>query len=159
MKNSLFSNISYKRSINHPLSAKLTQWFVMYLPLFVTDLLLSFLRITITNSNFVVCLYLFVCLPSAISQVFSGAQPLGGYGGGMTSPTSISEPNKVQKCQFQTSGMLLFTDVQKVYGPEILQFLPRMLEFLDNLWRVFTFSNYIEEIDHFTLDLLKRSDT
>ena len=77
----------------------------------------------------------------------------------MTSPTSISEPNKVQKCQFQTSGMLLFTDVQKVYGPEILQFLPRMPEFLDNLWRVFTFSNYIEEIDHFTLDLLKRSDT
>ena len=82
MKNSLFSNISYKRSINHPLSAKLTQWFVMYLPLFVTDLLLSFLRITITISNFVVCLYLFVCLPSAISQVFSGAQPLGGQEGG-----------------------------------------------------------------------------
>ena len=37
-------------------------------------------------------------------------------------PTSISEPNKVQKFQFQTSGMLLFTDVQ--YGPEISQFLP-----------------------------------
>ena len=34
------------------------------------------------------------------------------------------------------------------------QFLSRMLQFLDYLWRLF-----IGEIDHFTLDLLKKSDT
>ena len=33
-----------------------------------------------------------------------------------------------------------------------------VLQFLDNLWRLFIFSNYIEEINHFTLDLLKRSN-
>ena len=31
----------------------------------------------------------------------------------------MSEPNKVQKFQFQTSGILLFTNVQKLYGPEM----------------------------------------
>ena len=35
------------------------------------------------------------------------------------------------------------------------QFLPFMLQFLDNLWRLFIFSSYIGEIDHFTLDLTK----
>ena len=55
--------------------------------------------------------------------------------------TSISKPNKVQKFQFQTSGILLFTDVQKLYGPEISEFLPYMLQFWGNLWWLFTFSN------------------
>ena len=32
-----------------------------------------------------------------------------------------------------------------------------MLQFLDNLWRLFIFSDCIREIDHFTLDFLKRS--
>ena len=32
-----------------------------------------------------------------------------------------------------------------------------MLQFLDNLWRLFVFSNYLEEIDHFALHLLKKS--
>ena len=71
--------------------------------------------------------------------------------------TSISEPNKVQKFQFQTSAILLFTDVQKLYGPEFSQALPCILQYLDNLLRIF--SNYLGEIDHFKLDLLKRSDT
>ena len=74
-------------------------------------------------------------------------------------PTSVSEPNKVQKFQFQTSGILLFTDVQKLYGPDILQFLPCMLQLLDNLWRLFIFSNYRGKIDHFTLNVLNRFDT
>ena len=74
-------------------------------------------------------------------------------------PTSIPEPNKSQKFHFHTSGILHFTDVQKLFGPEISQFLPGMLQCLDNLWRLFIFSNYyIREIDHFTLDLLERSD-
>ena len=39
--------------------------------------------------------------------------------GGSWPPTSISEPNKVEQIQFQTSGTLLFTGVQKLYEPEI----------------------------------------
>ena len=39
-----------------------------------------------------------------------------------------------------STGILLFMDVQKLYGPEISRFLPYMLQFLDNL-RVFFFSN------------------
>ena len=35
------------------------------------------------------------------------------------SPTPISEPNKAQQIEFQTSGILLFTSVQKLYEPEI----------------------------------------
>ena len=54
---------------------------------------------------------------------------------------------------------ITFTDVQKLYGPERLQFLPCMLQFLDNLWGRFNFSNYVGKKDHFTLNLLKRSDT
>ena len=34
-----------------------------------------------------------------------------------------------------------------------------MLQFLDSLWRFFIFSNYKGKIGHFTLDLVKRSDT
>ena len=67
----------------------------------------------------------------------------GGGQDGHGPPNSISEPNKVQKFQFQTSGILLFTDVQKLYRPEISQFLPYMLQFLNNLWRLFIFSNFI----------------
>ena len=72
-------------------------------------------------------------------------------------PTSISEPNKVQKFQFQTSAILLFTDVRKLHGPEISQ----VYRVCYNFWKICggIFSNYIGEINHFTLDLLKRSDT
>ena len=65
---------------------------------------------------------------------------------GAWSPTSISEANKVQLFQFQTLRILLFTDVQKLYGPEISQFLPCML----CLRELSIFSNYIGEIEHFT---------
>ena len=33
---------------------------------------------------------------------------------------SLFEPKKDQKFQFQTSEVLLYTDAQKLYGPEIL---------------------------------------
>ena len=56
-------------------------------------------------------------------------------------------------------GILPFMDVQKLYGPEISQFLLCMPQFCDNLWWLFIFSNYIGEIDHLTLGLLKKSDT
>ena len=79
--------------------------------------------------------------------------------GGAWPPTSISKPKEVQQFQFQTSEILLFTVFQKLYGPEISRFLPCMLQVLDSLRQLFIFSNYIGETDHFTLDLLKRSDT
>ena len=60
--------------------------------------------------------------------------------------------SKVQQFQFQTSGILLFTGLYKVYGAEISQFLPCRLQILDNLQWLFIFSNYIVEINHFTLD-------
>ena len=54
---------------------------------------------------------------------------------------------------------LLFTGAQKSYGPEIARFLTCKLQFLENLRQLFIFANYVEGIDQFTLDLLKRSDT
>ena len=55
--------------------------------------------------------------------------------------TSISEPKKFQQFQFQTSGILIYVDFQKLHGPEISPFLPCILQFLDNLRRLFIFSN------------------
>ena len=48
----------------------------------------------------------------------------GGPGGqgAMAPSTLIFEPNKVQQFQFQTSGIMLFMGVHKLYGPKILQF-------------------------------------
>ena len=48
--------------------------------------------------------------------------------------TSVSEPNKVQLFQFQTSRILLFMGVQKLYKPEISKFLPCMQQVLDNFF-------------------------
>ena len=47
-------------------------------------------------------------------------------------PTSISEPNK--QIKFQTSGILLFMCVQKLYGSEILRFLLKLKSF--SLWTI-----------------------
>ena len=63
-------------------------------------------------------------------------------GGGGAGLTSTPEPKKVQKFQFQTSGMLLFTDVQKLYGPEISKLLPCMPQLLDILWRLSNFRHF-----------------
>ena len=41
----------------------------------------------------------------------------------MAPPTSISKPNKVEEVRFQTSGILLFRGIQKLYGPEISRLL------------------------------------
>ena len=66
----------------------------------------------------------------------------GGEGtGGVMDHTSIPEPNKTEPFQFQTSEILIFTGVQKLYGTEISRFLPCMLQFLANLRRTFIFSN------------------
>ena len=51
------------------------------------------------------------------------------------------------------------SEIFKLYRPEISQFLPCLIKILDKLRQLFILSNYIGEIDHFTLGLLKRSDT
>ena len=88
-----------------------------------------------------------------------GCSYWGGEGCRGPCPHLNSKPKKVQQFQFETSRILLFTGVQKLYGPEISRFLPCMVQVLVNLCQLFIFSNYIEEIDHFTLDLLKSSTT
>ena len=98
-----------------------------------------------------------------VFQLFiQGHSNWGGQGGYAPppppSPTSISKLSKVQQFQFQTSGMMLFVRVQKLCGPKVSRFLPSML----HLRWLFSFSNYIGEIgeiDLFTLDHLKMSDS
>ena len=74
---------------------------------------------------------------TTISGIATGRA--GGLGGPWSLLTLIYGPNKVQKSQFQTSGILLFKDIQRLYGPEILQVLPSMLQLLDNLLRFLIF--------------------
>ena len=62
----------------------------------------------------------------------------------------------VQQFQFQTLEILYFMGVQKLCGAEISRFLLCILQFLDKLWRVFIFSNYIRETNYCTLNLLKK---
>ena len=45
----------------------------------------------------------------------------------------------------------------RMYIPGISQFLPCMLQFLDNIWRLFIFLT-TREIGHFTLDHQRRSE-
>ena len=83
----------------------------------------------------------------------------GGGQEGHGPPTSIFKLNNVQQFQFKTPRMLLLLRCSEIMGPEISRFVTCVLQFLDNLRQFFIFSNYIGEIDHFTLDFLKRSDT
>ena len=71
--------------------------------------------------------------------VANGKEGGGGGGAGVPCPpTSIFELNMFLKFQFRTSGILLFTDVQKLYGLEILQFLLCICgQFMDYLWTIF----------------------
>ena len=63
----------------------------------------------------------------------------GGEQGGMPPPSPpyppLQFPNQTRSnsFSFNTSEILLFTGIQKSYGPEIPGFLPCMLQFLDNL--------------------------
>ena len=100
----------------------------------------------------------------AFYHLITAVWPLGagaGAGAGAKEPWPPNFNFRIKqgpKVLFQTLGIFLFTDVQKLYGPETLQFFFSILKLSNNLWRLFIFSNYIEEIDHFTLDLLKRLD-
>ena len=69
-------------------------------------------------------------------------------------------PNQTRSNNFNSIIRdIAFTGVQKLCGPGISRFLPYILQFLDNLRLLFIFSYYKGQIDHFTLDLLKNSDT
>ena len=66
--------------------------------------------------------------------------------------------NKVQKFQFQSPVVLLFIDVQKLTDHKFNDFYRVCYNFFGDLWRLFIFSSYVGETDHFMLGLLKRSD-
>ena len=83
----------------------------------------QFSRFYSQHSNLYQSVNLFVY--SSLVSLWQAGQARGIVNGGPgchqppTHPTSISELNKVQKFQFQISGILLFLGVQKLYGPEI----------------------------------------
>ena len=80
----------------------------------------------------------------------AGVQPLGGPRGPCPSQLKFdSQTKQSPTISVSTSGILAFMGVEKLNGPEILRFLARMLQFLDYLWQLFFFPNYISEIDHF----------
>ena len=88
------------------------------------------------------------------------AQGRSHWGGqGAMPPLFHSQTKKGPTVSVSNIRDLLFTGVQKSYGPEISRFLPCMQQVLDNLRQLFIFSDYTAEIGQFTLDLLKRSDT
>ena len=86
----------------------------------------------------------------------------GGGGGGGRGPWTLRF--SLQSKQSPAVLVSKIRDIAFYKGLEIIrtrisQFLPCSVQFLDNLWRLFIFSKYIREIDHFTLDLLKRANT
>ena len=83
-------------------------------------------------------------------QVTWGQGARGGGGGGGAPPP----PTKGLTVSVPNIRDISFAGIQKLYELKI-SYLPGMLQFLDNLRQLFIFFNYIEEIDTFTLDLLK----
>ena len=65
-------------------------------------------------------------LANIATSSFQGHSHWGGQG-------RISEPNKVQQFQFQTSRILIFMGVQKLYRTQISQFSQCWLQFFNNL--------------------------
>ena len=108
------------------------------------------------HSEVLICCDVLFFLFLAFRRSIQGRSHYGVQGGDMAPPTSISKPKKAQQFYFQTSRILLFMGVQNYTGQK---FLPCILQFLDNLRRRFTFSNYIGAINQCTLDLPKRFDT
>ena len=110
------------------------------------------------HSEVLICCDMLFFLFLALRRSIQGRSHCGfqGRGGTWHPPTSISKPKKAQQFHFQTSGILFFMGVQNYTGQK---FLPCILQFLDNLRRRFTFSNYIGAINQCTLDLPKRFDT
>ena len=71
---------------------------------------------------------------------------------------AIAEPNKAQQFPFQTLGILLFRWILLLRSYKVRNFTSFTV--YATIYGGFPFSyNYKEEIDHFTLDVLKMSDT
>ena len=110
---------------------------------------------------------LFHFLKSAYVYVKVETQGHSHWGGGRGVREVIAAPSSHFNFRTKQSPKVTISNIRDIAFyrcSEIIQtrnshFLPYMLQFLDNLWWLFIFSNYIGEADHFTLDLLKRSDT
>ena len=78
--------------------------------------------------KFLVCQVTFL-LNSVLEDLFmyQGRSHCGGHWD-HTPTLQFLRQEKVQQFQFQTSKILLLTGAQKLYGPEIPQFLTRMLQ-------------------------------
>ena len=62
----------------------------------------------------------------------------GGGPGGQVNPLSPHFNSRTKK-----GPNISVTDVQNLYGPKVSKFLLCMLQFLDNICRLFIFSNYM----------------
>ena len=92
------------------------------------------------------------------NTTFTGAQQLGGQGG--HGPLHLNFRTK-QGPSVSVSNIRdnAFYGCSQIIRTKNFAILPSMLQYLNNLRHLFIFSNCIGEIDHFTLDLLKRSDS
>lgn len=79
----------------------------------------------------------------------------GGGQGGHDPPHFNFRIKQGPKASFSNIRNIAFSGCSETYGPKISKFLPCLLQFLDTLWGVFIFSNYVWEINHLMLDLLK----
>ena len=70
-------------------------------------------------------------------------------------PLQLPNQTRSNNFSFRHQGYC-YMSIQKWSGLEISQCY---LQFLDHSRRLFIFSDYIRRIDHFTLDILKSSDT
>ena len=74
-----------------------------------------------------------------------------GMQGAMAPRLQFPNQTKSKSFSFKHYGYCFSRMFRNHTGPEISQFLPCVLQFLDNLWRLFIFFfNYMGEIDHFT---------
>ena len=81
--------------------------------------------------------------------VTTGGEGEGGWGPQLQYPN----PRRSNSFSFKHQRYCFLRGVQKLYGPETLRFLPCMLQFLDNIRRLFIFSNC--RIQQFMMDRLK----
>ena len=78
----------------------------------------------------------------------------GGWRGGGMPPHFNFQTKKGPTVSVSNIGDIAFYRSSEIMQTKNLTILPSVLQYLDNLRRLFIFSNYIGEIDHFTLDLL-----
>ena len=85
--------------------------------------------------------------------------PLGRASGGMTPLFNFRTKKGPTPVSVSNTRDIAFYGYSEIIRTRNFTILPCMVQFLDNLCWLFIFSNCVRETDHFTLDLLKRSDT